>query len=169
MIDQLTNNSKTLNINERLFQKSLEQFPVIDFDFFNAVQFDAFYDKEYGYNLHITHLFMNEDDEFPNKYGMVHRTSVTKDSLSELAEVILSFIQTGMYQDVEKLFYGMLFNNEGDVVDEIDWMEELSKSDDIAKILGLDENGEENGKTFVKGEYKNSKEDDEDDDCGCED
>src|SRR5271165_4807490 len=99
--------NKPVDINERLFQKSLQNFPIVDYDFFNTVQFDVFYSEEYGYNLHIAHMFCEENDEFPNKYGFVHRTSVTRDSLTEIAEVVLSFIQAGMYQDVEKSFHGI--------------------------------------------------------------
>lgn len=143
------NISKPVNMNERLFQKSLEQFPVIDYDFFNTVQFDVFYSEEYGFNLHISHMFVEENDEHPNKYGFVHRTSITKDSLTELAEVVLSFIQAGMYQDLEKSFHGIMWGESGEQIGEIDWMEELSKSDDILKIEGMTEDGEKTGEVYL--------------------
>jgi hypothetical protein len=148
--------NKPLNVNERLFQKSLEQFPVIDYDFFNTISFDVCYDEEFGYNLNFVYAFVDEEAEYPNKFGFVQRTSIVKDSLPEIAETVLSYIQSGLWQDLDKSFFGMLFDDSGNVTREIDWMEELSQSDDVLKIEGLNPDGSPTGEV-----YKNPNKSDE--------
>lgn len=132
-----TNAAEPVSMGDRMLIKALEQFPIIDYDFFNVVGFDVFFDDEIGYNLHF--VYAHCDEEMNKEYGFLHRTSICKESLQDIADTLLMFLGEGMFRDLLPVFEGTVWDENGDMIDEVDWTEYFEKSTKIAKFEEIDE------------------------------
>lgn len=104
-----------------ILQERLSDFPFIDFDDMNAIAFTVF--KEDGqYNLMIDMMYIGgTNDDSKVGYGYTTRTAIFRDNLVELAVVITSLLELGIYDNLVFLEDSNCFDDNGDTSFEFSW------------------------------------------------
>jgi hypothetical protein len=94
----------------------------IDFDSFQGICFDVVKDEEYGYNLHLVFLHYNSENVVDDTFTV--RTSVFKQTLDEIAEIIQIMVDIELFVYLDYWFDGSIFDMEGNVTDTVNWQED---------------------------------------------
>lgn len=107
-------------------QERFSDHPFIDFEDINAIAFSVMKDDD-GYNLMIDFMYVaTSANEAHTDYGYTTRTAIFRDTLPELAEVITSLLELGIYDHLVFLEDSNCFDENGDTSFDFSWVDYMN-------------------------------------------